>query len=122
MERKMNNRDRAEAYFMRLEGSTYQEIADKFGVTKQHVQHILTGVCERSPRRGLDTVVFPSIRNYMEEKELTFAALSRLCGLRVGTIINGLCGITDMTKKTIDVILDATGMTYEQAFYKESKE
>lgn len=122
MERKMTNRDKAEAYFMRLEGKSFQEIANQFGVSRQNIHRILNGVCERTPRRSLDTVVFPEIRNYMSENRLSFNSFSNLLGISVGAVINGLCGKNDITKNFIDRVLDTTGMTYEQAFKKDGVE
>lgn len=116
---KMTNKERAEAYFMRLEGKTFQEIADRFGVSKQNIQRLLNGVCERSPRRDLDTIVYPAIKNYMKENKLSFNSISHLCGINIGPIINGLCGKNDISKRTIDAILDVTEMTYEEAFKKD---
>lgn len=120
MERKMTNKEKAEAYFMRLEGKTFQEIADRFGVSKQNIQQILKGLCERSPRRNVDTVIYPSIQRYMKENNLSFNAFSHLCGINLGPVINGLCGKNGITKRFIDAVLDVTGMTYEEAFKKEA--
>lgn len=122
MERKMTNRDKAEAYFMRLEGKSFQEIADCFGVSWQYIHHLLSGICERKPRRSLDTVVFPGIRNYMRENQLSFAGFSKILGISIKQVICGLCGKNDITKNFIDRVLDTTGMTYEQAFKKEGSE
>ena len=122
MERKMSNRDKADAYFMRLEGKTFQGIADQFGVSKQNIHQILLGVCERPPRRDLETIVYPSIKKFMKENRLSFSGISRLCGINIGPIINGLCGKNDISKRTIDAILDVTGMAYEEAFKKEDTE
>lgn len=122
MDSKMTNRDRAEAYFMRLEGKSFQEIADRFGVSKQNIHRLLNGICERSPRRDLDTIAYPAIKNYMKKNKLSFNGLSNLCGINLGPIINGLCGKNDISKRTIDAILDVSGMTYEEAFKKEDTE
>lgn len=122
MERKMTNRDRAEAYYMRLNGKSFQEIADQFGVSRQRIHQILNGACERAPRRNLDTIIYPAIKNYMKENRLSFSGISRLCGINLWPIINGLCGKNDISKHIIDAILDVTGMTYEEAFKKEDGE
>ena len=119
MKRKMTNRDRAEAYFMRLEGSSFQEIANRFGVSRQCIQQCLNGLCERTPRRNLDTIIYPAIKNYMKENRLSFNGFSHSCGISLGSIVGGLCGKNEISKRVIDAILDVTGMTYEEAFKKE---
>lgn len=39
----MTNREKADAYFMYLEGSSFQEIADHYGVTKQYIHTMSQG-------------------------------------------------------------------------------
>ncbi len=39
----MTREEKIEAFTMRLDGETYQEIADKFGVTRQYIHQILGG-------------------------------------------------------------------------------
>jgi hypothetical protein len=50
--------------------------------------------------------------------DLNYTRLARLCGTTMESVRNGLTERTDIKKKTIDAILEVTGLTYEEAFRK----
>lgn len=99
---------------MRIDGHALQEIADKYGCTIECVRQL-------TPKRGYkrDKSVYPAINRWMEERNITMAYLSEMCGLSKGTISNTLNGRNSPTKYVIDKILLVTGLKYEDAFRKE---
>lgn len=107
--------EKVEAYRMRLCGATCQEIADKFGVTRQRINQIIPG--RRSKlEQAVNSCVYHGIANWMQENECGYAVLERKTGLARAVICNALTGKCSPTKKTIDSILRVTGLTYEEAF------
>lgn len=48
----MNREDKIEVFKMRLDGFTYQEIAEKFGVSKQYINQMLQNVISEKKKQG----------------------------------------------------------------------
>ena len=121
MNRKMTNKEKADAYFMRLNGMSLREIADKFGVTYQCIAQILpaTSPAFRHPTNA-DKCIYPAIREYMQKNRMTYNRLAALCGITPMTIYRSLNKEVNPTKKTIDRVLEVTQMTYEEAFKNEA--
>lgn len=115
---KMTNNDKIAMFKMRLEGATYEEIAKEFGVTRQHIHQIMSKVVREKHPKFNDKIVYPNIRKWLEEKELTINKFAKLHGLNYVTILNALKR-DEMSTKTANQILKATGLTYEEAFRKE---
>lgn len=109
----MTREEKIEAYTMRLDGHTLQEIGDKFGVTREYIRQIV-GSCGKT--RTIKNCVYPAIGEWFSEHGTSPYDLSEECGLSFRTLCNALTGKNDPSKKTIDKILSATGMTYEDAF------
>lgn len=114
----MTNNDKIAMFKMRLEGATYEEIAKEFGVTKQRIQQIMFRTLGERHRKSNDKIVYPNIRKWLEEKELTIKKFAQSNGLNYGTILGALQH-DEMSTKTANQILKATGLTYEEAFRKE---
>lgn len=112
----------------REKGLTYQAIADKFGVTKQAVQCVCGKNCDAKFRRwDASKCVYPNVRKWLNENRITKAELIRRMGIeteasnymRIGDYLRGK-GYP--LKQTIDRLLSATGLTYEQFFETEGGE
>ena len=109
----------------RDKGMTYTEIAKKYGVSHQ-------AVAQACARRGgkrfkpytSEEVVYPNLRKWLNEKEITrkeFAReIGRLPNATASTQINHwFRGRNYPNKQSIDKILKITGFTYEVLFAKE---
>ena len=116
-QRKMSDDDRKKALEMRKNGSSLQEIADYFGVTKALISRLSckSGLRLRSIYKS-QKVVYPNIRKYLRKNLLPVSAFSDLCGVSNRTMYTCLSGEVHPSKYTIDQILRVTGMTYEEAF------
>lgn len=119
MERKMTNKDRADAYLMRLEGASFREIAKKYGVSFQYLQNILPAVNPR--KKSAYHCIYPAIANYLRENNLSCAGFAKSAGVGAVTITETLKGAHSPSKKTIDAILRITGLTYEEAFREKDE-
>ena len=123
MERKMSIDDRVDAYRMRLEGASLQDVADRFGVSKQLIAQTLPlNQKAFSKAKNTKECIYPAIREYMEKNRCTYSRLAILCGMNYQSLYRGLTGKNELLKKNIDKLLDALEMTYEEAFCKEATE
>lgn len=102
-------------------GMTYREIAAKYGVTFQSVQY----ACMR--REGgtfrhfqPDEVIYPNLRNWLNENRVTKAELARRLGMEPDNqIARWLSGKCNPNKNTISKFIAATGLPYEELFATE---
>lgn len=62
---------------------------------------------------------YPILRGYILENHLSVKGFAEKCGVSPHTMHDMLFGRATPTKTTIDKVLEATGMTYEDAFSEE---
>ena len=115
---KVTNREKAEAYFMRLEGASLQEIGKRFGVSVLEADQMLPG--HKRSFKGLKKCIYPAIQEFMVENRMSYNSMAALCDCTGTGLHSALTGKTSPTKFTIDKILETTGMTYEEAFHRET--
>lgn len=107
----------------REKGLTYQQIAEKHGVSKQCVAQVCG---KQSPWkfRYNNTCIYLGLRRWMNENKITVSELVRRMGHVVHTTnharIRDIClGRTELRKCEIDKLIEITGMTYEELFREE---
>lgn len=61
-------------------------------------------------------IIYPAINKWFEKNNKTFEAMARGQGVSGAGIKYFLRGQRGGTKRVIDAVLSATGMTYEEAF------
>lgn len=110
----------------RLEGMTYEKIADEFGISKQRVYQIIGKPDKRIICIKKSQCIYPELRKWLIENNMSINALTRKIYGSVEpnnrqTISRLLKGSNLPTKRTVDKVLKATGLTYEQAFYREEE-
>lgn len=116
----MTNEERVKMFRMRLEGATLQEIADKYGVTREWVRQLIPGIEGRG--RKPKPAAYPALSEWLQDNELSRFAFGKMCGVSTCCIGNILNGKRDPSKDTIDAILKVTGLPYEEAFRKGESE
>lgn len=105
------------AYQLFLDGVSKAEIARRLGLSYEQVRTCLP----KNRRVNMEgKMVYPNILVWMEESGYDYAKMSRAVGVHVNTLRFALKG-ENTTKEVIDKILAATGLRYEQAFYREDK-
>lgn len=110
---------------MRLNGMTYRDIAEKYGISVQRVQQIAGSVSYFRPVSEKDCI-YKGIRDWLNENRYSRTYLVRLMyedthamlQEKVSHVLKG----SNCTKKIIDKILAVTGLPYEVAFKVEDKE
>lgn len=120
----MTNEQIFEAQKMREEGATLQEIGDKFGVSKQRISQIVQRgmYCKKSRYHHSNACIYPNIAHWRKQNRYTMKQFSELSGIKITTLSNLLRGECSTSKKIIDQLLSATGLTYEEAFKTEESE
>ena len=122
----MRERPRSALYIAdRENGLTYREIAEKYGVSFQAVA-IACGKMEVCHFKGYTEkqVVYPNLRRWLNKNKVSRSEFARRIGRlpsgnTTNTISAWFTGKCYPTKKTIDKILHATGLTYEELFAEE---
>lgn len=107
------------------EGYNFTEIAEKCGVTRQYVSMVFRGT-ELSDFRRLDETkcVFPNFMDWWNRNRMTYTKFFVRMGLayhetNIVRLKSYLSGKNSLSKHYIDKLITATGMTYEQLFYRE---
>ena len=108
-----------------LEGYTVKEIAEKLGVSKTRIYQItysklLKSFKEITPEMN----IYPNWRKWMNQNSCSVRMLVEVMGMDASStnynnVYGWMRGRCYPTKKNIDRILEATGLTYEQLFYQE---
>ena len=106
---------------LRKQGFTYQKIADTLGCSRSYVGQILSEKeeCKFRPLTSKDCI-YVGIRNWMNENKVSKTEFCRMIYgyahpnsiRRYSSVLKG----HDCYKRTIDIILSITGLTYEEDF------
>ena len=115
-----------EMFKMRLDGATYQEIADKYGVTRQNVEQILK-IREPSKRHSKEKYkicIYKGLREWLEKNNYKLNDLQNIISKtkqrQAGNCLRmKLSGERDFRLSEINKIINLTGMTFEELFMQE---
>ena len=109
----------------RAKGMSYQEIAEKYGVSKWTVQNAIANQFPQNFRQFTEVnCVYPNLRNWLNENQVTLQEFTKRL-VEIGHMGNSSAvgawfrGVCYPTKVSIDRILKVTGLTYEQLFATE---
>ena len=95
------------------------------GCSKQYVQQLLDdAVSTKFKIRAWykHSIIYPNIDKWVKNNNLSLTKFAELCGINVVTLRNFIVKGYDGRKRTIDAVLNVTGMTYEEAFAKGDDE
>lgn len=112
----MTKEQKLEACSMRFDGVSLQEIADHFGVSEKYISRIVP-ICNHVSRRRSNPIIYKNIERYLEENAIPIELFASISGTSRQAMSAILSGKNSPSKRTVDKILEATGMTYEEAFY-----
>lgn len=101
---------------------TLTQIGQKHGCSQQRVSQILgpDRVRKFKPHKGC----YPNLDKWLNKNQISVVKLSEMVyGYRSAgnetRVRDWLRGRTDPRKRIIDIVLQITGMSYEECFYKE---
>lgn len=109
----MTNEQKVEALRMLMDGATYREVGEKFGLTHQRIQQIFSGVLSKVKKYAC---IYPNIRRWIVKHHVSQPEFAELVGVCPAALHHYLSGKREPNKKIIDKILEVTCMTYEEAF------
>ena len=111
---------------MRLEGATYQEIADKYGITKQRVEGILKmrEPSKKHSNNKYEKCIYKGLREWLQQNNYKLNDLQNLISKnkqkQAGNSLRmKLCGKREFRLSEINKIINLTGMTFEELFMQE---
>lgn len=116
--KRLTREEKIDMFSMRLDGYTLQEIGDKYGVTREAVRRMFAVVCCES---GIvrKRYIYPNIADWMREKRMTQTALCKEVGMAQNTVSAIMTGKQNPNFSFVQAILRLTGMSFDEAFYKE---
>lgn len=123
----MTKEQKLQAYAMRLDGCTYQEIANKFGVTRQCIQQNIgaVGVTRDNRHQVLrlsENCIYTGLAKFIKENEVSSVVLADVIGVCRIAAYKRIVGERNFNISDIYKILNYTGMTFEECFeLKESE-
>lgn len=108
---------------MRLDGCSFEEIGQHFGITRERVRQILESrTIKGRVGRRISNCVFPGIVNWLHKNDMT---LKELCDgtncLGTSAFYRKMHGELEFNMPQIKAILAFTGLTFEEAFGEEIK-
>ena len=115
-EESMTVDEKVEAYRMRLEGASFNEIGRHFGVSKQYIQQILPVPEKNRVEMSADSCVYKNISKWMLQNGISYSKLAKYSGITQSGVQRFLTGKCSANKTTIDKLLDVLQMSYEEAF------
>ena len=117
----MTKEEKMDAFTMRLNGYTLQEIGDKYGLTRERIRKMFASITTES---GISrkNYIYPNISDWMIDNDVKQSDLSKKLGCAQNTISSYLTGKREPTFSFINLILELTKMPYEVAFSKERME
>ena len=94
-------------------GMTQKALADEYGVSQALIQKRCGG-----PYRGYrkSKIVYKGIEKYLNEHELSTRRFADFVDMNYVALYYIITGKHEPSKRSIDRILEATGLTYEKAF------
>lgn len=111
---------------MRLDGATYQEIADKYGITRQRVECILKmrEPSKKHSNKKYEKCIYKGLREWLQQNNYKLNDLQNLISKnkqrQAGNSLRmKLCGEREFRLSEINKIINFTGMTFEELFMHE---
>ncbi len=116
----MTREQKIEAFTMRVDGLSYEEIANKYGVSKQYIYQEL---CENTKKGNIKGVIYPNLADWLEREDISTQKFAEIIGAKANSSSNKslisrrkLRGESLFNIREIKRILRYTGMTFEECF------
>lgn len=111
----MENKDRLMQIFkLRAEGKTYQEIGRIMNLPKQRVYQILSRALRFDSMKQRTRWIYPNIKRYIYEKELSLEEFSKMVGFSYVSVNNYLLGKRKLSLEFVKNVIKLTGLSFEE--------
>ena len=120
----MTKEEKIDAFTMRLNGYTLQEIGDKYGLTRERIRQMFASITTKSgiSRKSYKNYIYPNISDWMIDNNVKQSDLSKKLGCAQVTISSYLTGKNPPSFAFINLMLELTKRPYEVVFSKERME
>ena len=106
------------AFELRLDGAPWDDVAQALNYSTETVMAEVYASL-RGRRRAIKCC-YPAIRRVIQRDHGSMAAFSEYCGVPLPTLYHLFSGHSKRPqRKTVDAVLLATGLPYDEAFQKE---
>lgn len=116
----------SEMVYMYLKGYTLQEIADKYGITKQAVDErfkTLTGARRKFINKGINRCIYPNLKEWLNDNEYNIKNLKEELNYKsYKPLVDRLTGKTEWILSDIVKLVELTGKPMDYLFEKETTE
>ena len=119
--RRRNNRSREKRrglVSLREGGMSLQQLSERYGVPVSYARHV---IYNPPTRKTYKRVIYPNIRAWLLEQQISIQEFCGLIGVTPGCFRLWFTNGENPSKYYIDKILAVTGLTYEEAFYREDQ-
>lgn len=101
---------------MRLSGCTYQEIATKYGISRQRVYHIISTASKERIKHYSNNYIYKGLVQWMRENDINTVNLGVIIHNSKQLTDAKLCGKSKFNINDIVAIIRESGLTFEQLF------
>lgn len=115
----MTNKQKKMVYAMIVDGFSIHEIAEATKTSEKEIEREFKFVLPAKPKVPKKPSVYPNLERWMEETMFTQRKLAEKLGCHYTWVSMVMHGKGNLRKDDIDIILEVTGMTYEECFAKE---
>lgn len=118
----MTNEQKAQMFLMKLNGMSYESIAQEMNCTRQNVQQTLADALpmsrctKRKKYVNRITTIYPVLQEALYRRGIVQREFAALIGTSYKTTRFKMQGINDFTLREIRKILEITGLTFDEAF------
>lgn len=122
----MTKEQKVKMYSMYLDGCTYQEIGDKFGVSRQYVYQLLSESLTNKrgrPTKLSELCVYEGLSRFIKDNSVGCDEIVRIIQRSITNTHQKITDERQFNISEIYKILQHTGMTFEECFkLKERRE
>ena len=117
----MTRDEKIEAFTMHIDGYSYREIGEKFGVSRQYVEQTLKEILPNRNStvrrtRTSEKCIYSGLSDYIKQNNITMKKLMQVIGISHTTLNAKIIGEREFTITEFNKILEYTGMTFEECF------
>lgn len=121
----MTKEQKIEMYAMYLDGCTYQEIGDKFGISRQRVHQLLCEPLAKvkgKSRQLSETCIYDGLSRFIKANSASCAEIANIIQRSMTNTYQKIVGKKQFTISEIYKILEYTSMTFEECFKLKERE
>ena len=118
----MTKEQKIEAFALRLDGYSYKEIAEQYGMTKQNVEQSLrSSIGGDSRRKGRAHSIYKGLNDYMVKNDVCLKEIGKAMGHKTynAAVINDkMKGTRSLKMDEINGLIKFSKKSYEDLFLK----